>query len=102
MQCQCVVILCCTITVLTSITSLCYLPPVSPCVFPSHTRQLEGNFRGEGLVLGGILVISPKNGVVYTYFEETGKEIPRQEIIDAVKAASASASGSGAPAWKFW
>ena len=49
-------------------------------------------------------MISPKKGVVYTYFEETGKEIPRQEIIDAVKAASGSSSGadSGAKSWKFW
>lgn len=48
-------------------------------------KGLEGNFRGEGLILGGILVIDPKEGVIYTYKEETGKEIPRQDIIDAVK-----------------
>lgn len=55
-------------------------------------KNLEGNFRGEGLTLGGILVISPKDGVVYKYEEQTGKEIPRQEIIDAVKRASGSGS----------
>lgn len=55
-------------------------------------KNLDGNFRGEGLVLGGILVISPKEGVVYSYKEQTGKEIPRQEIIDAVKLASSSKS----------
>lgn len=57
-------------------------------------KNLEGNFRGEGLVLGGILVISPKEGVVYSHKEQTGKEIPRQEIIDAVKLASGSGSKS--------
>lgn len=46
-------------------------------------KNLEGNFRGEGLILGGILVIKRKGGVVYEYLEDTGKEIPRDAIIAA-------------------
>ena len=47
-------------------------------------KSLDGNMRGEGLVLGGILVVKNKQ-VVYTYYEETGKEIPKADIIAAVK-----------------
>jgi AhpC/TSA antioxidant enzyme len=45
-------------------------------------KNLEGNFRGEGLILGGIVVLKGDK-VVYTYLEDTGKEIPRDEIIAA-------------------
>jgi hypothetical protein len=49
-------------------------------------KGLEGNFRGEGLVLGGIVVIDTAKSVVkFTYCEETGKEIPRDEIAAAVR-----------------
>ena len=47
-------------------------------------KNLEGNFRGEGLVLGGIIVIK-KGETRFTYYEESGKEIPRESIIAAVK-----------------
>lgn len=49
-------------------------------------KNLAGNMRGEGLILGGILVISPKKKTVVEFPESTGKEIPSEEIIAAVKA----------------
>lgn len=49
-------------------------------------KGLDGNMRGEGLVLGGIFVISPKKKSVTTFPESTGKEIPSDEIEAAVKA----------------
>ena len=61
-------------------------------------KNLEGNFRGEGLILGGILVVSPSQGVVYTYYEETGKEIPKDDIIDAIQ----SCTISRAKSFRFW
>lgn len=49
-------------------------------------KKIEGNGRGNGLVLGGIFVISPnKKELVYTYKEITGGEIPSDEIVAAVK-----------------
>ena len=51
-------------------------------------KGLEGNMRGEGLVLGGIIVIDTKKNPpqeVFTYYEETGKPIPTDEIIKAVR-----------------
>jgi AhpC/TSA antioxidant enzyme len=49
------------------------------------TKSLEGNMRGEGLILGGIFVISPKKKSFTTFPENTGKEIPALEIIAAIK-----------------
>jgi hypothetical protein len=47
------------------------------------SKKIEGNYKGEGLTLGGIIVYSPDKGVVYSYKEVTGSEIPSQEIIIA-------------------
>jgi hypothetical protein len=47
-------------------------------------KKLEGNYKGEGLTLGGILVVK-KGEVVYKYAEETGSEIPTEEIARAVR-----------------
>jgi len=49
-------------------------------------KKLDGNMRGEGLVLGGIFVVSPKKKSVSVFPESTGKEIPAEEIALAVKA----------------
>jgi len=48
-------------------------------------KNLEGNMRGEGLVLGGIVVLDKNKKVVFTYYEETGKEIPKDAIIAACR-----------------
>lgn len=48
-------------------------------------KGIEGNLKGEGLVLGGVLVVSRENGVVYQYNEVTGDPIPAEEIADAVQ-----------------
>mmetsp|Transcript_16715 Transcript_16715/g.21472 ORF Transcript_16715/g.21472 Transcript_16715/m.21472 type:complete len:138 (+) Transcript_16715:308-721(+) len=48
-------------------------------------KNLEGNMRGEGLTLGGVIVYSPSKGVVYEYKEVTGKELPVEEISKAAK-----------------
>ena len=54
-------------------------------------KEVEGRAGGNGLVLGGIFVIDPDaeddKAVVYTYKEATGKEIPGEEIAEAVKTA---------------
>ena len=49
------------------------------------SKNLEGNFRGEGLNLGGVIVYTPKKGIVYEYKEITGSELPIDDIILACK-----------------
>jgi hypothetical protein len=56
-------------------------------------KNIEGNMAGDGLVLGGVFVIdSDAEDVTYVYKEATGKEIPREEIADAVKAVRSAKS----------
>ena len=49
-------------------------------------KGVEGNMKGDGLVQGGIVVVgpAPECAVLYTYFEETGKEIPVLELDAAI------------------
>lgn len=48
-------------------------------------KGLEGNMKGEGLTLGGVIIYSTKKGIVYEYKEVTGSEIPKEDIIAAIK-----------------
>lgn len=50
------------------------------------TKGLEGNFRGEGLNLGGVIIYSEKEGICYEYKEITGTELPIDEISNAAVA----------------
>jgi hypothetical protein len=40
---------------------------------------------GEGLVQGGILIISPSKGVVYQHNEQTGSLLPFEDIKKALE-----------------
>lgn len=53
-------------------------------------KKIEGNMVGDGITLGGILVISPQNEVLFAYKEETGQEIPTAEIAAALASLAAS------------
>lgn len=48
-------------------------------------KKVEGNMKGEGIKLGGVIVYSKEKGVVYQYREMTGSEIPTDDIAAAVK-----------------
>jgi hypothetical protein len=48
-------------------------------------RDVTGNLKGEGIVLGGVLVISKEKGVVYQYDEITGQPLPLEDITRAVE-----------------
>jgi hypothetical protein len=47
-------------------------------------KNISGNMKGEGLVQGGI-VIFDKSGARYAYREETGMEVPIDDIIAVVR-----------------
>jgi hypothetical protein len=42
--------------------------------------NIEGNLKGEGLVQGGVLLVSRAKGVVFQYAEKTGSEVPVDDI----------------------
>ncbi|KAL7535885.1 hypothetical protein ACHAXR_007781 [Thalassiosira sp. AJA248-18] len=55
-------------------------------------KGITGNYKGEGVIQGGIIIFD-KNGVArYAYREETGYEVPIEDIIAAVKAVKAETS----------
>eukprot|EP01032_Pedospumella_encystans_P012656 gene12656-14628_t len=43
-------------------------------------KNIEGNMVGEGTIKGGLYVISPTDGIVYTHDENTGTQMPYAEI----------------------
>lgn len=53
-------------------------------------KDLEGNLIGEGLVQGGIIIFGKDGKPKYSYEEETGSEIPSDDIIAALNAVKAS------------
>jgi len=46
-------------------------------------KAVDGNLKGEGLLKGGVLVVHPTRGVIYRHEENTGSEMPYDEIIAA-------------------
>lgn len=51
-----------------------------------HTEKgIEQNMKGEGLVQGGVIVFDSEVKPVYVYQEKTGDELPREEILDAMR-----------------
>lgn len=48
-------------------------------------KGIEGIMPGEGIVLGGVLVVSKTKGLIYQYNEQTGMPIPADEIVEAIK-----------------
>ena len=45
-----------------------------------NSKGIEGNLKGEGLLKGGLLLITPKDGVVYQHEESTGTPMPYDEF----------------------
>lgn len=49
-------------------------------------KKIEGNMKGEGLVQGGVIVFGKDGKQRYVYEEDTGSEIPIDDILAAVNA----------------
>ncbi len=49
-------------------------------------KDIETNYKGEGLTKGGVIIFAPDGTPKYAYYEETGKELPVQDIMAAVEA----------------
>jgi hypothetical protein len=48
-------------------------------------RNIKGNLAGEGFLLGGVLLVTPTEGVVYRYQEVTGQSMPLPDIEKALR-----------------
>lgn len=48
-------------------------------------KNISGNLKGEGLVQGGIIIFDKNGKARYAYREETGFEVPINDIIAAVR-----------------
>lgn len=50
------------------------------------SKGIEGNYKGEGFVKGGIILLTPNlNDIYYVYHEKSGSELPIDEIANAIK-----------------
>lgn len=47
-------------------------------------KGVEGNLSGEGIIKGGLLIISEDKGVIYKHDEVTGTPMPYREIADVL------------------
>ena len=62
--------------------------------YRAANKGIEGNMVGEGIVLGGVLLISRAKGVIYQYNEQAGLPVPVHDILAAIKEHNASSDPS--------
>ena len=48
-------------------------------------KDIKGNLKGEGIILGGVFLISPTKGITYTYQEKPAYELPVEDIAAALR-----------------
>lgn len=48
-------------------------------------KDISGNMKGEGLLQGGIILFDKNGQARYAYREETGFEVPVDDIVAAVE-----------------
>ena len=49
-----------------------------------RSKGVKGNFKGEGLLQGGVVVLDRRGGVEYIYYERTFSALPVEEIRGAM------------------
>eukprot|EP00569_Conticribra_weissflogii_P005635 CAMPEP_0171329194 /NCGR_PEP_ID=MMETSP0878-20121228/1110_1 /TAXON_ID=67004 /ORGANISM="Thalassiosira weissflogii, Strain CCMP1336" /LENGTH=148 /DNA_ID=CAMNT_0011829135 /DNA_START=378 /DNA_END=825 /DNA_ORIENTATION=+ len=48
-------------------------------------KNISGNYKGEGLLQGGIIIFDKNGKARFAYREETGAEVPVEDIIAVVR-----------------
>lgn len=74
---------------------------LNPNVWKAHNRAVnkgfEGNMKGEGLLMGGLFIISPEKGVLLEYREAFfGDHAPLETVFESCMQLPESVSGAEA------
>ena len=48
-------------------------------------KNISGNYKGEGIVQGGVIIFDATGKARFAYREETGSEVPVEDIIAVLK-----------------
>lgn len=46
---------------------------------------IDGNLKGEGNILGGVIVVQPTKGIIYSFQEKMGEPFPYDAISEAIE-----------------
>ena len=60
----------------------------------ANKTDLIGNMKGEGLIQGGMIVFDKQGDARAVYLEETGREPPVDDLLEALKAIQAEKSAT--------
>ena len=60
-------------------------------------KGIKGNLVGEGLIQGGVIIVSPSKGIVLCLPEVTGSDLPYDQIDAAVLSLGLSAAFASTP-----
>ena len=50
-----------------------------------HAKNITGNFKGEGIIQGGVLIFDRHGTLRFAYEEVTGEELNTDEILEALR-----------------
>ena len=49
-------------------------------------KKIKGNMKGEGIIQGGVVIFNKDGEAKFAYKEDTGSDLPVEDIISAVRA----------------
>lgn len=58
------------------------------------SKGIQGNFKGEGIVQGGVIIFDKEGKPRHAYEEETGEDLPVKDILAALNAVRRESQGN--------